>query len=125
MAEAIFTKGFVNSVNEITLNYQNHLIDEQGYDEISALVKADELNDDIYDHAQREADMPLARTRELENPVRKSKFDCVLGQLQFRSVLIPPIWEENSEILFVKYERVFHASEETHNSESIDDLFSD
>lgn len=123
MAEPIFTEEFVQSIDEIVENYKIYLIKESDQSEVSASIEADNFNDEIYDHTKYEAETPLARTRELINPVRKSKFDSRVGQLQLRSTLIPPDWTSNSKVHFLEYQKVFHASSRTHNSESSDDLF--
>lgn len=125
MADAQFTKSFVFAVNGITEDYKAYLIKENGTCVAEAISSAEELNDMIYDHADYEALLPLARTRELINPLRRSKFDCQLGQLQFRSVLIPPVWRVNKEVKILRYHKIFHASSRTLNSESVDDLFDD
>jgi len=125
MAEAQFTKGFVKALDKIIEGYKECLIKEKKLDEMEAMVVTDNLSDAIYDHADHEALLPLARTRELENPLRKSKYDCILGQLQLRSVLIPPVWDNNTDVLFVRYHKIFHASSNIHNSESTDKLFDD
>lgn len=130
MAIAEYTESFLEKLDHIAENYKLHLIDE-GEEDILAEIQSDELYNNVIYHCEFEAQLPFIRTREYHHPIRKSKFDCILAQLQLRSRLIPPLRKENEDIDNLKYFDVFHASQKQHNQESlssvddVDNLFED